>query len=79
MELFKSKESCKEKFDSNNNWKTAWPRMILDWHLFLMLLLKYLKNKIPNFTSHKRKKNKEGEREKERERGKNIIQLQKHF
>ena len=29
MELFKSKESCKEKFDSNNNWKTAWPRMIL--------------------------------------------------
>ena len=33
MELFKSKESCKEKFDSNNNWKTAWPRMILVWHL----------------------------------------------
>ena len=39
MELFKSKESCKEKFDSNNNWKTAWPRMILGWHLFLRLLL----------------------------------------
>ena len=39
MELLKSKESCKEKFDSNNNWKTAWPRMILEWHLFLRLSL----------------------------------------
>ena len=29
MELFKSKENCKEKFDSNNNWKSVWPRMIL--------------------------------------------------
>ena len=37
MELFKSKESCKEKFDSKNNWKTAWPRMILEWRLFLRL------------------------------------------
>ena len=34
MELFKSNESCKKKFDSNNNWKTAWPRMILEWHIF---------------------------------------------
>ena len=42
MELFKSKESCKEKFDSNNNWKTAWPRMILEWHLFLRLLLGFV-------------------------------------
>ena len=39
MELFKRKESFKEKVDSNNNWKTAWPRMILEWHLFLRLLL----------------------------------------
>ena len=39
MELFKSKENCKEKFDSNNNWKTAWPRMILECHLFLRLSL----------------------------------------
>ena len=39
MELFKSKESFKEKVDSNNNWKTAWPRMILEWHLFLRLSL----------------------------------------
>ena len=39
MELFKSKESCEEKFDSNNNWKTVWPRMILEWHLFLRLSL----------------------------------------
>ena len=42
MELFKSKESCKEKFDSNNNWKTAWPRMILEWHLFLRLSLGFV-------------------------------------
>ena len=42
MELFKSKESCKEKFDSNNNWKTAWPRMILEWHLFLKLSLGFV-------------------------------------
>ena len=39
MELFKSKESFKEKFDSSNNWKTTWSRMILEWHLFLRLLL----------------------------------------
>ena len=37
MELFKSKESCKEKIDWNNNWRTAWPRMILHWNLFLRL------------------------------------------
>ena len=42
MELFKSKESCKEKFDSNNNWKTAWSRMILEWHLFLRLSLGFV-------------------------------------
>ena len=39
MELFKSKESFKEKVNSNNNWKTAWPRIILDWNLFLRLSL----------------------------------------
>ena len=37
MELLKSKGSFKEKVDSNNNWKIAWPRMILEWHLFLRL------------------------------------------
>ena len=42
MELFKSKESFKEKVDSNNNWKTAWPRMILEWHLFLRLSLGFV-------------------------------------
>ena len=42
MELFKSKKSCKEKFDSNNNWKTTWPRMILEWHLFLRLSLEFV-------------------------------------
>ena len=42
MELYKSKERCKEKFDSNNNWKTAWPGMILEWHLFLRLSLGFV-------------------------------------
>ena len=42
MELFKSKKSCKEKFDSDNNWKTAWPGMILEWHLFLRLSLGFV-------------------------------------
>ena len=42
MELFKSKESCKEKLDSNNNWKTVWPGMILEWHLFLRLSLGFV-------------------------------------
>ena len=37
----KSKESCKVKFDSNNDWKTVWPRMILEWHLFLRLSLRF--------------------------------------
>ena len=37
MELFKSKESFKEKIDSNNNGETAYQRMILEWHLFLRL------------------------------------------
>ena len=42
MELFKRKESFKKKVDSNNNWKTAWPRMILEWHLFLRLSLVFV-------------------------------------
>ena len=42
MELFKSKESYKEKFGLNNNWKTAWPGMILEWHLFLRLSLGFV-------------------------------------
>ena len=42
MELFKSNESCKEKFDSNNNWKIAWPRMILERHLLLRLSLGFV-------------------------------------
>ena len=43
MDLFKSKESCKEELDSNNNWKTVWPGMILEWHLFLRLSLGFVK------------------------------------
>ena len=42
MDLFKGKESCKEKFDSNNNWKTVWPRRTLEWHLFLRLSLGFV-------------------------------------
>ena len=42
MKLFKSKGSFKEKVDLNNNWKTAWPRMILGWHLFLGLSLGFV-------------------------------------
>ena len=42
MELFKSKESWKKNLISNNNWKTTWPRMILEWHLFLRLSLGFL-------------------------------------
>ena len=30
VELFKSKENFKEKVDLGNNWKTAWPRIILE-------------------------------------------------
>ena len=39
LELFKSKKSFKEKVDLENNWKTAWPRMILEWHQFSRLSL----------------------------------------
>ena len=39
MKLYKSKECFKEKVDSNNNWKSAWSRMILEWHLFWELSL----------------------------------------
>ena len=46
MELFKSKESFKEKVNSNNNWKTAWPRMTLEWHLFVTLSLGFIKKNV---------------------------------
>ena len=42
VELFKIKESCKEKVYSNNSWKTAWPRMILEWNLFVRLPLRFV-------------------------------------
>ena len=48
IELFRSKENFKEKIDSYNNWKAAWPRMSLDWHLFLWLSLWFVR-KILNF------------------------------
>ena len=62
MELFTSKESFKEKVDSNNSWKTAWPRMILEWHLLLRLSLGFVWKTMSSF------KREEGERERERER-----------
>ena len=39
IELFRSKEYFKEKVDSDNNWKAAWPRVSLKCHLFLRLSL----------------------------------------
>ena len=42
MELFKIKESFKEKIDSNNSWKTPWPKLILEWHLFVRLSLRFV-------------------------------------
>ena len=46
MELFKSKESFKEKFDSSNNWKTTWSRMILEWHPFFKKNIKVFTQKM---------------------------------
>ena len=42
MELFKRKNSCKQKFDSNNNWKTTWPIVILESRLFSRLSLGFV-------------------------------------
>ena len=43
MELFKGKESFKEKINSDNNWKTARPKMFLDWDPFLTVSLGFIK------------------------------------
>ena len=61
MELFTSKESFKEKVDSSNSWKTAWPRMILEWHLLLRLSLGFVWKIMSSF------KREEGERERKKE------------
>ena len=52
MELFKSKESFKEKVDSNNNWKSACPTMILEKHLFLRLLLGFVRKMLSFVGKH---------------------------
>ena len=39
MELFKSKESFKKTFGSDNSWKPAWSIFILGGYLFLILSL----------------------------------------
>ena len=62
-EPFKSKESWKKKFDSNNNCKTAWSRMIVKWHLIWILSLGFVWKMLSFW----------------KERSKNIIQLQKYF
>ena len=38
-----SQETFKENVDSNNNLKSARPRMILEWHLFLTMLLGFVR------------------------------------
>ena len=43
MELFKGKESFKEKINSDNTWKTARPKMFLDWDPFLTVSLGFIK------------------------------------
>ena len=43
IELFRSKESFQGKVDSGSNWKAAWPRMSLKWHLFLRLSLGFVR------------------------------------
>ena len=54
MELFKSKEKSwfKEKVDSNNNWKSACPRMILERHLFLRLSLGFVRKMLSFVGKH---------------------------
>ena len=52
MDLFKSKESSKEKVDSSNNWKTEWPRMILEWHLILRLSLGFVWQMLSSVGKH---------------------------
>ena len=73
MELFTSKESFKEKVDSNNSWKTAWPRMILEWHLLLRLSLGFVWKIMSNFKRVERE-GERGERDREEQ---NIIQIKK--
>ena len=52
MELSKSKKNFKEKVNSNNNWKTAWPRMTLEWHLFVTLSLGFVKKMLSFVAKH---------------------------
>ena len=52
MELYKSKESCKGQVDSDNNWKTAWQRMILEWHLFLRLSFGFVRKMLSFVRKH---------------------------
>ena len=40
MKLFKGKESCKERFDSDNYWKTSWPRVTSIFKIIIRICLK---------------------------------------
>ena len=73
MELFTGKGSFKEKVGSNNSWKTAWPRMILEWHLLLRLSLGFVWKIMSNFKREERE-GERGERDREEQ---NIIQIKK--
>ena len=52
MELVKSKQSFKEKVYSKNNWKTAWWRTILEWHLLLRLSLGFARKMLSFVQKH---------------------------
>ena len=47
-----SSQRFKEKVDSNNNWKTACPRMILEWLLFLRLSLGFVRKMLSFVGKH---------------------------
>ena len=41
--IVSEKKMLQGKVDSNSNWKTAYPGLILEWHLFLILSLKFVR------------------------------------
>ena len=94
MELFIRKQSFEEKVNSNNNLKTAWPRMILECHLFLRLWFEFVRKMLSFMGKHLSFYPKDvssftaffylnvflikSTSHKNKGRSKNIFQLQKH-
>ena len=94
MELFIRKQSFEEKVNSNNNLKTAWPRMILECHLFLRLWFGFVRKMLSFMGKHLSFYPKDvssfsaffylndflmkSTSHKNKGRSKNIFQLQKH-